>query len=147
MRYVHTNIVARDWRQLAHFYQSVFQCRSKPPPRQQRGPWLSRGTGVADASLEGVHLILPGYGEEGPTLEIYQYGEVLDAPPKAANREGFGHLAFEVTSVPRCVDRLLEAGGTLAGEIVERDIEGVGRITFVYAKDPEGNLIELQSWV
>ncbi len=146
MRYAHTNIVARDWQRLAHFYESVFQCFPKPPPRDQRGPWLSRGTGVARASLQGVHLILPGYGEDGPTLEIYQYGEILEAPPRKANREGYGHLAFEVESVPYCVERLLEAGGTLAGEIVVRDLEGVGRITFVYAADPEGNLIELQSW-
>lgn len=146
MRYVHTNIVARDWQQLAHFYQTVFQCLPKPPPRNQRGDWLSKGTGVAGASLQGVHLILPGYGADGPTLEIYQYGEILEALPKEANREGYGHLAFEVDSVPRCVERLLKAGGTLAGEIVERDLEEVGRITFVYAKDPEGNLIELQSW-
>lgn len=37
-------------------------------------------------------------------------------------------------------------GGSKFGEIVERAIPGVGKITFTYARDPEGNLIELQNW-
>jgi len=34
----------------------------------------------------------------------------------------------------------------LLGEISGKEVEGVGYITFVYAKDPEGNIIELQHW-
>jgi len=31
-------------------------------------------------------------------------------------------------------------------EIWKRKIEGVGELTFIYARDPDGNLIELQNW-
>jgi predicted enzyme related to lactoylglutathione lyase len=31
MRYVHTNIVAEDWRRLADFYAKVFGCTPVPP--------------------------------------------------------------------------------------------------------------------
>jgi len=44
------------------------------------------------------------------------------------------------------IDRLIQNGGTSFGEISRRKIKGVGEITFIYARDPEGNLIELQSW-
>jgi catechol-2,3-dioxygenase len=27
-----------------------------------------------------------------------------------------------------------------------KEIEGVGVLTVVYAKDPEGNIVEIQSW-
>jgi hypothetical protein len=32
------------------------------------------------------------------------------------------------------------------GEIVEKDYEGLGRLTAVYARDPEGNILEIQNW-
>jgi catechol 2,3-dioxygenase-like lactoylglutathione lyase family enzyme len=145
-RFAHTNVVARDWRALAEFYIAVFGCRVKPPPRQQSGDWLARGTGVPGAALEGVHLLLPGHGEAGPTLEVYSYSTPLDAPAGVANRRGFGHIAFEVNDVGRTVEAVVAHGGQLAGQIAERAIEGVGTITFVYARDPESNLVEIQSW-
>ena len=36
--------------------------------------------------------------------------------------------------------------GADLGELTEIDIQGVGRITFQYLTDPEGNIIELQKW-
>ena len=35
--------------------------------------WLDSATGINGAHLRGMHLRLPGYGEHGPTLEIFQY--------------------------------------------------------------------------
>jgi len=30
--------------------------------------------------------------------------------------------------------------------VVKQEIAGVGVITFTYASDPEGNILEIQSW-
>ena len=49
----HVNIIAADWRQLSRFYQEVFGCVPVPPQRDQSGPWLEAGTGVARAQLVG----------------------------------------------------------------------------------------------
>jgi predicted enzyme related to lactoylglutathione lyase len=92
-KYKHTNIIAKDWRALAEFYQDVFGCVLLPPERDLSGAWLTRGTGVSDAQFCGAHLRLPGYGEDGPTLEIYQYSQNEPRPATAANREGISHLA------------------------------------------------------
>ena len=62
-RYVHTNLIAHDWRRLAAFYQNLFGCVPVPPERDYSGPALEAGTGVAGAALSGVHLRLPGCGE------------------------------------------------------------------------------------
>jgi len=145
-RYAHTNIVARDWWALATFYIDVFGCELVPPARDQSGDWLARGTGVPRARLEGAHLRLPGHGPGGPTLEIFTYAERLPRPEPAANRLGFGHLAFAVDDVRAALAAVTTAGGGAVGEVVEREVPGVGRLTFVYAADPEGNLLELQSW-
>ena len=38
------------------------------------------------------------------------------------------------------------AAEPILGVLSTNRVEGVGLLTFVYARDPEGNVIELQSW-
>lgn len=121
MRFAHTNIISTHWKELADFYVNTFDCKLVPPVRRQSGEWLDQGTGLQNAQLEGAHLLLPGHGIHGPTLEIYQYRFIEEHKAAKPNTKGFG-------------------------KITEKEVQGVGKITFVYARDPEGNLIELQSW-
>jgi predicted enzyme related to lactoylglutathione lyase len=145
MKFKHTNIIAKDWRSVARFYEEVFGCVRVPPERHHTGKWLEDGTGVAGAELSGVHLRLPGWGEAGPTLEIFQYSRNEPKGVPAANREGFTHIAFEVDDVAAALQTVIACGGRAVGTVVSRDVEGIGRLTFVYAADPEGNILELQS--
>jgi len=89
-RYVHTNLVARDWKALAAFYERVFGCQPVPPERNFSGPGLEAGTGLPGAALQGVHLRLPGNGAGGPTLEIFSYSVQEEGPPPQVNRRGLG---------------------------------------------------------
>jgi glyoxylase I family protein len=145
-RYAHTNLVARDWRRLADFYIEVFGCEPVPPERDMTGAWLDRATGLRSAHLRGVHLRLPGHGTDGPTLEVFGYDELEPQSRPAANRLGYGHIAFQVDDVAGTLDRLLAAGGATLGEIARTDVPGAGRLQVVYARDPEGNVVELQTW-
>jgi catechol 2,3-dioxygenase-like lactoylglutathione lyase family enzyme len=146
LKYVHTNIISEDWKKLSEFYIKVFDCKIVPPIRKQSGTWLSKGTGLDNASLEGVHLLLPGFGSDGPTLEIYSYEDTKKRNPVNPNNCGFTHLAFEVEDVSKTLKKILENGGARQGELVEKKIEGKGFLTFTYARDPDGNLIEIQRW-
>jgi predicted enzyme related to lactoylglutathione lyase len=143
-KYVHTNLIARDWRRLATFYENVFGCVRVLPERDLSGEWLARGSGIANARLRGVHLRLPGPGHDGPTLEIFQYDECEATPAAAANRVGFGHIAFAVDDVEAAREAVLAAGGSALGTIEAVVIPEAGRITWTYVRDPEGNIIELQ---
>jgi predicted enzyme related to lactoylglutathione lyase len=152
-RFAHVNLVARDWRRLAAFYQRVFGCLPVPPERDLRGPWLEEATGLAGAHIRGQHLRLPGTGENGPTLEIFEYDPAAaeapagsPAPEKQVNRPGFGHIAFAVEEVGAAREAVLAAGGTELGPITTVPIAGAGTITFAYLRDPEGNILELQRW-
>ncbi len=142
----HVNIVASDWRLLSRFYQEVFGCRPVPPVRRLSGSRLEAGTGVPGAELEGEHLRLPGHGPDGPTLEIFSYSRMLEKPTAVANRRGLAHLAFQVDDVAASLERLLSRGGHTLGSITRLPVLGRGTVTFVYARDPEDNLVELQSW-
>lgn len=146
IRYTHTNIVSRDWKKLAKFYTEVFNCTPVPPERNLSGQWLDKGIGVENAILKGMHLRLPGFGDAGPTLEIYQYENIEDSITPQANSKGLGHLAFHVDDVEEIYKRVLSAGGSELGEITKKEIEGVGLLTFIYMADPEGNIIEIQNW-
>jgi len=144
--YKHTNIIARDWRALAKFYQDVFGCIPVPPERDLSGTWVEKGTGIPGARFSGMHLRLPGHGETGPTLEIFQYAKNEPRPKTVANREGITHLAFEVDDIDQGMSSVLNHGGRKLGDITSSDVEGLGLLTFVYLADPEGNIIELQEW-
>lgn len=145
-RYAHTNLIARDWRALATFYERLFGCTPVPPERHYAGPALEAGTGVPGSRLDGVHVRLPGYGDDGPTLEIYSYSLSAPGPAPAVNRPGLAHLAFEVRSVEDARRDVLAAGGRTVGDVVTLTTAAGRRITWCYVTDPEGNVLELQSW-
>ena len=145
-RYVHTNLIARDWRALAEFYQSVLGCVLVPPERHFSGSDLEVGTGVRGSNVDGVHLRMPGNGDKGPTLEIFTYSRLADGPSPAVNRPGFGHIAFAVDFVADARAEVLGAGGKAVGGIVTLTTAVGRQVTWCYVTDPEGNILELQSW-
>jgi predicted enzyme related to lactoylglutathione lyase len=145
-KFVHVNLVAQDWKKLAEFYQQVFGCTVVPPERNLSGQWLDDCTGVPAARIRGAHLGLPGRGSEGPTLEIFQYSPKMRREPTAANRPGFCHIAFSVDDVKAACDAVFSAGGKPFGKLVSAEVPGAGKLTVAYVTDPEGNIIELQTW-
>ena len=145
-RYVHTNLIAHDWQTLAAFYQTVFGCTVVPPERDFQGRDLDAGTGLSGAHLRGVHLRLPGYGDNGPTLEVFNYNILKDRSTPAVNRPGFGHIAFSVDDVGAARNTVLANGGHPIGEVVTLTVATGAQVTWCYVTDPEGNIIELQSW-
>jgi lactoylglutathione lyase len=145
-KYVHTNLTGRDWRSLARFYCDVFGCIPKSPERDLRGDWLDRLTSLDDAHLTGIHLVLPGYGSDGPTLEIFQYDSMRAASLPVVNEPGFGHLAFAVEDVDAALAAVRAHGGGAVGGVSTSVVAGVGTLRVVYARDPEGNILELQTW-
>ena len=146
VKYVHTNLIAEDWRALAGFYIELFGCTLVPPERDLQGKHMDAGTGIAGAHMRGAHLRLPGWGDDGPTLEIFAYNITVPREPAAVNRPGFGHIAFSVDDVLAARAAVLEAGGRAVGEVVTVQIATGARVTWCYMTDPEGNIIELQSW-
>lgn len=146
-RYVHTNIIANDAEKLIEFYKSVLHCTSINEKRDLRGEWLDRLTGLKEAHITGEHLLLPGYDKDHPTLEIFSYDEVKETIIAEINRPGIAHIAFEVDDVKKTLEEVINAGGNMVGELVTAKYPNNTEATFVYARDPEGNILELQSFM
>jgi predicted enzyme related to lactoylglutathione lyase len=145
-RYVHTNIIAKNASKLVDFYKTVFHCQSINETRDLRGAWLDGLTGLKEAHITGEHLLLPGYNKDHPTLEIFSYDTLKETIPAEINRPGIAHIAFEVDDVEATLKEVINAGGSAMGQVVTAAYPDGIEAAFVYAKDPEGNIIELQSW-
>ncbi len=147
IRYAHTNLIANDWNTMVAFYCEVFDCVPVSSERDHKGPLFQALTALPDGHARGRHLRLPGHGDHGPTLEIFQYSpENLPAQPSDLRRPGFAHIAFEVPDVEAKRVEVLRWGGRDYGQLVTLDIPGAGKLTLIYMCDPEGNIIELQRW-
>lgn len=146
IRYSHTNLIAKNLPLLLAFYQDVLDCQRIGQTRDLSGSWVDRLTGICGAHIVGEHLALPGCGETGPTLELFGYDEVTPHTAPGVNASGFTHIAFAVDDVARTLCAVLAHGGGQIGELVEQQYADGRIITVVYATDPEGNILELQSW-
>jgi predicted enzyme related to lactoylglutathione lyase len=148
IKYVHTNIVAKDWKRLAEFYTEVFNCQPLYPERDLSGEWIEKVTNLKQVHIKGIHLRLPGFDDNGPTLEIFQYEpENHREGIQPINAQGFGHIAFHVDDVEKVLGKLIDCGGKQRGDLVKRHYSSIGLLTVVYAEDPEGNIVELQTWI
>jgi predicted enzyme related to lactoylglutathione lyase len=143
-KYMHTNLVAFDWRRLSDFYIKVFGCVPVPPERDLAGEWLDSALGMSNTHIQGVHLRLPGYDDNGPTLEVFQYNHAEEAIVSMPNRPGYGHIAFSVENVEDIIKLVLEMGGSMVGNVAKVHLLGVGHLEFAYMRDPENNIIEIQ---
>ena len=76
--------------------------------------------------------------------EITEPEEYEAVQSQKINRQGLAHIAFRVDAVEECLKAVFAEGGSKLSDIIRKNIPGVGNLTFVYAKDPEGNFIELQ---
>jgi len=145
-RFGHVNVTSTDWRRLAAFYADLFGLELVPPERDYRGPDLDSATHITGAHLTGAHLRLPGHGPDGPTLEIYQYEAVEPARAPRVDRAAWGHIAFQVPDVGAALGHVEAAGGGRFGEVVMLATSDGRHVTWCYATDPDGNLLELQAW-
>jgi len=146
IKYAHTNIIAEDWKRLATFYQEVFGCVPIPQKRDLSGDWLDRVTGIDASHITGIHLRLPGHGDAGPTLEIFQYDEMPPRPGVMPNTPGFSHIAFVVENPNDVARSAFSKGASAIGDLVVQEVPGVGTLTIQYITDPEGNIVEIQRW-
>lgn len=145
-RFVHINVITEDVERLVDFYVKVFGCRKIGSDRNLYGKWFDEATNIPDAHVNGCHLLMPGYDDNGPTIEIFKYSAGYTGNKKVINGSGYAHIAFIVEDVNTALDEVISYGGSRFGEVVTTEISDVGTITFVYAGDPDGNIIELQTW-
>lgn len=141
MKLSHINVVARDAGALSDFYRNVFELELLRGPRTLSGEKVSRGNGVSNSVIRSIWLQLPG--ADAPFLEIHQHETTHDRGQPRVNEPGFGHLSFEVENIGSTLAAIIETGGSQIGEITDFG-SAEKPLLIVYARDPEGNILELE---
>ncbi|MGI9391659.1 MAG: VOC family protein [Boseongicola sp.] len=142
MNFSHVNIVARDTDKLADFYKEVFGCEDRSLRESISGEKPSLAMGLPNTEFYAAWLNLPGV--DGPYLEIFQFKEFEECTPPSANRIGLAHLAFDVEDLSAVCDAVVAAGGSAFGEVASFEEAGKILFSFVFMRDPEGNLLDLK---
>ena len=147
MIYTHTNINTPDWEKLTKFYEAVFDMEIVPPLRDLHGDWFEAAAGFKGAHVKGSHMALPGYPQGGPTIEFFTWEIPDGTPANNINGGGMGHIAIAVDNVEETYEKVKANGGSACGSIAKHYYETKGQtLTLVYAKDPDGNVSEIQRW-
>jgi len=104
------------------------------------------------AATDGVSGAFSFVGNNYVELQVLDWCKSLLGYPATASGlltsgcSASNLIALAVADVTAAQDAVVAAGGGTVGDLVSVDIPGVGRLSFVYATDPEGNVIELQQW-
>lgn len=144
--YLHTNLTVRDIEKMKEFYVQVFGCVPVREIQQLSGEWIEGITSVKEGEIKYIHLRFPGHGNSGPELELIEYLNPTNEYKITPDTFGFGHISFGVENVHEALNEVIKAGGGSVGDVVTVEVPNRGLLTEVYATDPEGNIIELQSY-
>ena len=140
----HCGITVSSFNKAVRFYWEVFGCPlvgvADTPPERVRAffgvaPSTSPGPGGPHPSCKIGWIRVPG----GAVLEIFEFQPQL--PPAAVtwNQVGLTHISFNVRNTQRWYDYLVSKGV----ECVSKPEQSPRGHTFFFAKDFDGNLIEL----
>ena len=132
----HAGITVSDFNRAVRFYSDVFGCPlvgvADTPPDRVRGFF---GVAGDQPTCKIGWIRVPG----GGVLEIFEF--TPQQPPSGVpwNRVGLTHISFNVKNTQEWYDYLVGKGVEVLGP-PERSPRGH---TFFFAKDFDGNLIEL----
>jgi catechol 2,3-dioxygenase-like lactoylglutathione lyase family enzyme len=132
----HAGITVSSFNRTVRFYWEVFGCPlvgvADTPPERVRTFF---GVGAAQPACKIGWIRVPG----GAVLEIFEFQPQLPPAGVVWNRVGLTHISFNVRNLPRWYDYLVRNGVECVSQ-PERSPRGH---SFFFAKDPDGNLIEL----
>lgn len=141
IRMRHVAFATPDLERMASFW-SAFLGGQEP---RRIGSWMSISGENIDAvsGIPGSEIEMAWFQLRNLEIEIAQYHNLetkLPDAPRPLDAPGYNMVVFDVTDLAAARQRLLNAGGTL--------VEGSGFIDgaeISYGRDPDGNLIGLQS--
>jgi glyoxylase I family protein len=142
-RFRHVAVVANDLSKLVDFYTQILGFEVKRR-YEIKSADFQNGVGVPGAEAMGVHMTIPNSNVE---LEMFQFTAPLmnvSGPPQPANQPGYRHMALIVDNLQDAYSELKSNGITFLSEpIIFKEPKEVAGFQFVYFRDPEGNIVEL----
>ncbi len=137
----HVGIVVRDLNKSLVFYSEILGLAVYRRCIEE-GPFIDQLTGIKNAKLEWVKLIIP----KGGLVELLQYHshpdpETLSPPqPSPSNTLGCSHVALTVSNLDEIYSKIQSHGYfTKSAPLVYPNKAG----KILYCHDPDGTILEL----
>jgi len=132
----HTGITVVNFNRTVKFYWEIFGCPlvgvADTPPERVRAFF---GIEAAAPTCKIGWIRIPG----GATIEIFEFQPQLAPGAVLWNRVGLTHIAFNVRNTQKWYDYLVSKGV----ECISRPERSPRGHTFFFARDCDGNLIEM----
>jgi catechol 2,3-dioxygenase-like lactoylglutathione lyase family enzyme len=132
----HTGITVVNFNRTVKFYWEIFGCPlvgvADTPPERVRAFF---GIEAAAPTCKIGWIRIPG----GATIEIFEFQPQLAPGAVVWNRVGLTHIAFNVRNTQKWYDYLVSKGV----ECISRPERSPRGHTFFFARDCDGNLIEM----
>jgi len=136
----HVSFSTTDIDRMLAFYRDLLGCSEAIETGEIRPGFVEFETLVGMKNTAGRAALLEAGNIK---IEIFQYTHPVPRPTETrpACDGGIRHLAFDVTDLKSEYERLKAAGTTFVSE--PQLLANVGVLS-VYARDPDGNILELQ---
>jgi glyoxylase I family protein len=135
----HTAISTGNFDRLVSFYCDQLGATMVAPPGDLSGEEFDAVVDLQDAKARVAMLRLGN-----AFIELFEYANPVGKqgdPNRPVSDHGLTHICFDVTDLPGEYERLKQAGVRFHCE--PKPMMG-GRSWITYARDPDGNVIELQ---
>ena len=135
----HTGITVSNLERSIRFYRDVLGFEVSPPV-QVGGPFFEKVTGVPGCVIDVAFARGAGH-----VVELLCYRAPADRKTSTlrACDPGFWHLCFKVRDIERVVQAIRTAGYEAVSEIQTAEDPPVTGLRVVYARDPDGVVLEL----
>ncbi len=137
----HVSLSTPDVNRLKDFYSAFLG--GQTPRHVGRVMKVSGDTIDAVSGLEGSKIEMAWVQTRNLEIEMFQYHShptEIPAEPRPVDAVGYNMIVFDVSDIEAARARVLEAGGTIVSDIGQMD----GGDT-LFARDPDGNLLGLQT--
>lgn len=138
----HIAIIAKDLDIMVNFYTQILGFEIKREFEIESEEFRT-GINIPIAKAKGTHLQHSNLSME---IELFEFveGQNNNQISSQANIPGYRHIAFVVEDLDQSYEVLKENGiEFFSAPITIKEPANVAGFQFVYFKDPEGNLIEL----
>ena len=129
LKFIHVNIITADWRKLCDFYNGVFGCTDTGKLKDHRGSYKEQVIGIPGVHVVGQHVLLPGFYESWPTLEIFSYSVPGVSRPNTETEAGINCIGFRSSNLEQDEQAIISAGGKKISEengiALLEDLQGV----------------------
>ena len=139
-KFRHIGLVVNDFEKMLDFYSIILGFKILKNFEISSSDFRE-GVGINNAKAKVAHLQI----SEDVELEMFEYNETLRCSNKnKANAEGFRHIALFVENLNESYTYLKSKNIEFISEpITINEPVTVAGFKFVYFRDPEGNIIEL----